>query len=109
MSLFTPHREGARAEWRVLYDEVARLAYGDELTYDQIAELLGTRDRDRAYRAVRGCNEHLVRDGRPRVLGSVRGRGYRVLPPAEYAPPPARPPPGAGRGRHHTHRAAGRT
>ena len=37
------------------------------------------------YRAVRRCNTEFTRENRPRILANVRGMGYRVLRPGEYA------------------------
>lgn len=84
--LFSPRRQDGRAEWKVIYDEVHDLPYGAEITFAAIAKLLGDDDRSRAYRAVRRCNQQLGRESRPRILGSCRGNGYRVLKPDEYAP-----------------------
>ncbi len=86
MTLFTPRREDGRAEWRVIADHALTLDYGDELTFGTIAELLGTDDRDRAYRAVRECNRKFLDDRTPRALRGVRRVGYRVLAPGDYAP-----------------------
>ncbi len=83
--LFSPRREDGRAEWRVIQDAAAKLPYGADLTFDDITKLLDTDDRSRAHRAVRRCNKQFVRENIPRVLGNVRGAGYRVLKPSEYA------------------------
>lgn len=83
--LFSPKRPDGRAEWRVVHDEAVKLAYGALLTYGDIAGLLDTGDRNRAHRAVGRCNRQFVQENRPRVLGNVRGEGYRVLQPGEYA------------------------
>lgn len=82
--LFSPKRPDGRAEWRVIYDATQDLAYGAEITFEEIAKLLGSDDRDRAYRAVGRCNHEYLREGTPRMLGSVQRVGYRVLRPAEY-------------------------
>lgn len=83
--LFSPRRPDGRAEWRVIHDHAADLPYGTDLTFETIAELLDTEERARAHRAVRRCNQEFVREGTPRVLGNVRGHGYRVLQPDDYA------------------------
>jgi len=87
MSLFQARREDGRAEWKVIFDHVLQLGYGDELSYGTIAGLLGTDDRQRAYRAVRECNRHLRGEDSQvaRYLGSARGSGYRVLHPGDYS------------------------
>ena len=84
--LFSPRREDGRAEWRVIYDHVLQVGYGTDITFDDIAEMLDSKDRARAHRAVRRCNQQLTREGKARILGNVRGMGYRVLRPSEYAP-----------------------
>jgi hypothetical protein len=84
--LFSPRREDGRAEWRVIHDAAAGLPYGSDLSFEEIAKLLETDDRPRAHRAVRRCNQEFTREAVPRILGSVRGVGYRVLRPSDYAP-----------------------
>ncbi len=84
--LFSPRRPDGRAEWRVIYDFAAGLPYGTDVKFARIAELLDTDDRARAHRAVRRCNRQFTQDSLPRVLGNVRGVGYRILQPADYAP-----------------------
>src|SRR5215469_3836106 len=84
--LFSPRRDDGRAEWRVIHDAAIDLPYGADLTFDEIAKLLETADRARAHRAVRRCNQQFTRENKPRVLGNVRGTGYRILRPSDYAP-----------------------
>lgn len=84
--LFSPRREDGRAEWRVVYDYALKLDYGADVTFDDLAEMLDSKDRARAHRAVRRCNQQFTREGKARVLGNVRGSGYRVLKPADYMP-----------------------
>ena len=84
--LFSPRRADGRAEWRVIYDRAVKLDYGANITFEDVAELLETKERARAHRAVRRCNQQFTREGKARILGNVRGIGYRVLRPSEYAP-----------------------
>jgi hypothetical protein len=84
--LFSPRRPDGRSEWRVIYDHAVDLPYGTDLTFEEIAELLDTDERPRAHRAVLRCNKQFTREFQPRVLGNVRGHGYRVMQPADYAP-----------------------
>lgn len=84
--LFSPHRADGRAEWRVVYEYAVDLPYGTDVKFAQLTELLETDDLERVYRAVRRCNRQFTQEGKPRVLGNVRGTGYRVLQPADYAP-----------------------
>jgi hypothetical protein len=84
--LFSPRRPDGRAEWRVIHDHALELPYGDDLTFGDIAKLLDDDDRARAHRAVRRCNQQFTRESTARVLGNVRGAGYRVLRPSDYAP-----------------------
>ncbi len=85
---FTPRRADGRAEWRVVYDLAKDLPYGRELTYTDIATALGAENtvntRNRIHRAVKRCNDQFIAENRPRVLGSIRGVGYKILEPAEY-------------------------
>ena len=83
--LFSPRRPDGRAEWRVVYEHAISLSYGSDLSFDEIAKLLDTDDRPRAHRAVLRCNKQFTRENIPRILGNVRGAGYRVLKPSEYA------------------------
>jgi len=83
--LFSPRRPDGQSEWRVIHTAALNLTYGSDLTFDEIAKLLDTDDRSRAHRAVRRCNQQFTRENIPRVLGNVRGTGYRVLKPSEYA------------------------
>ena len=83
--IFSPRRPDGRAEWRVIYDHAVGLSYGSDLSFDEIAKLLDTDDRPRAHRAVTRCNKQFIRENIPRVLGNVRGAGYRVFKPSEYA------------------------
>ena len=84
--LFSPRRPDGRAEWRVVYDATVNLPYGTDVPFKLIADLLETEERARAHRAVGRCNRQFIHEGLARVLGSVRGVGYRVLQPADYAP-----------------------
>lgn len=84
--LFSPRRADGRAEWRVVYDATVNLPYGTDVPFKLITDLLETEDRNRGYRAVRRCNQQFIHEGLPRVLGNVRGAGYRILQPADYAP-----------------------
>jgi hypothetical protein len=84
--LFSPRRPDGRAEWRVVYDHVINLPYGTDVKFPQLAEWLDTDDRSRVHRAVRRCNRQFTEEDKPRVLGNVRGVGYRVLQPGDYAP-----------------------
>lgn len=84
--LFSARRADGRAEWRVIYDYAVGLPYGTDVKFEQFAGLLDTEDRSRVHRAVRRCNHQFTDEAKPRVLGNVRGVGYRVLQPADYAP-----------------------
>lgn len=84
--LFSPRRADGRAEWRVIYDHVVTLPYGTDLSFDEIAKLLDNEDRARAHRAVLRCNKQFTRENKPRILGNIRGVGYKVLRPSDYAP-----------------------
>lgn len=84
--LFSARRPDGRAEWRVIYDHAVNLPYGTDLGFDVLCGLLDSDDHNRVHRAVRRCNRQFTDEAKPRVLGNVRGIGYRVLQPADYAP-----------------------
>jgi hypothetical protein len=84
--LFSPRRTDGRAEWRVVYDATVNLPYGTDVPFKLIADLLEADDRARAHRAVRRCNKQFITENKPRILGNVRGAGYRILKPGDYAP-----------------------
>lgn len=86
--LFSARRADGRAEWRVVYDATVDLDYDATVSYQEIADALGADcdgERNRLHRAVRRCNQQFTRERKPRVLGNVRGEGYRVLAPGDYA------------------------
>lgn len=84
--LFSPRRADGRAEWRVIYDEILKHPYGYAMSFDELGHLLDTDDRARIHRAVGRCNKVLARESVPKILGNVRGTGYRILQPGEYTP-----------------------
>src|SRR5215217_6520063 len=84
--LFATKRADGRAEWKVIYDKISKLAYGDQITFEELKQMLDTDDRNRIHRAVGKCNRVLTRENTPRVLGNIRGIGYRILEPADYTP-----------------------
>lgn len=80
MTPFQP--KGAVAEWRLLYDEVAKLRPDEVFTIEQAEEALGRplgQNRSPVYRATL----ELERNHR-RTLATVRGVGYRVALPSEH-------------------------
>jgi hypothetical protein len=82
--LFQAKRADGRADWRVVYDRVALLQPGDEVTHKELLEELETTDRGVLYRAVSRANKELWKT-KDRSLGVVRGKGYRVLYAHEHA------------------------
>ena len=84
--LFSPTRPDGRSEWRVVYDAAEPLTYGDNITFDELHKLLETDDRGRVHRAVGRCNRQFVHEQKPRVLGNIRGFGYKILRPGDYSP-----------------------
>jgi hypothetical protein len=80
--LFQASRPDGRADWRVVFDQVADLDYGQEITHKQLLDELETEDRNRLYRAVARANRELWKT-REKALAVVRGKGYRVLHPSE--------------------------
>jgi hypothetical protein len=84
--LFNSKRIDGRAEWRVVYDAALKCNYGDQISFEDLQQMLDTKDRPRIHRAVGRCNKVLTRENVPRVLGNIRGFGYRVLEPSDYTP-----------------------
>jgi hypothetical protein len=82
--LFSAKRPDGRAEWRVVYDEILKHPYGHAMSFEELGQLLDTDDRNRIHRAVGRCNRVLARESVPKILGNVRGTGYRILQPGEY-------------------------
>jgi hypothetical protein len=74
-----------KPDWRVLYAFVQGLADDTDITYADIAGVLGTDDPARAHMAVMGCRKQLAKDGKGSSLTNHRGRGYRLL---TRQPPP---------------------
>jgi hypothetical protein len=81
--LFQPSRPDGRSDWRVIFDLVADLDYGQEVTHKQLLDELETDDRGRLYRAVGRANRELWKT-REKALAVVRGQGYRILRPSEH-------------------------
>ncbi len=81
-ALFSAKREDGRAEWRVIFDYVAPLEHGTQVTFEELEKLLDA-DRTRVYQAVSAANRRLWKTAQ-RSLGVVRGVGYRLLKPEEH-------------------------
>lgn len=81
--LFQPSRPDGRSDWRVVFDRVADLDYGQEVTHQQLLDELESDDRNRLYRAVARANRELW-STREKSLAVVRGKGYRILHPLEH-------------------------
>ncbi len=70
------------AEWRIVYDALAKLGVGDTLDFDQLDELLGRDFRDDRGPIYRAMKELEAND--KRTVDSVRGVGYRVVEAREH-------------------------
>lgn len=81
--LFQPSRPDGRSDWRVIFDRVADLDYGAEVTHQELLEELGVDDQARLYRAVGRANRELWKT-REKSLAVIRGKGYRILQPSEH-------------------------
>lgn len=86
MSPFTP--KGSRALRVIVAELAARAAYGDVLTFTELAQAIGVEDDAAGHAQVRQA----VSAARPvlladhgRALVAVRGKGYRVALPGELA------------------------
>jgi len=82
-ALFTARRDDGRAEWRVVFDAVQPLTYGEKITHDALCALLATKDRRRVYQAVSRANRKLWASEQ-KSLAVVPTVGYRVLKPQEH-------------------------
>jgi hypothetical protein len=74
--------KGDRAEWRIVYDEIRKMASGDVLTYDQLSEILG-----RDFRLDRGPINRAMKEletADSRTLVCERGIGYRIAAATEH-------------------------
>lgn len=88
MALFTP--KGDRSQRVIVAELAAGAAYGDVLSFEALREALGVpAGPDDAVRAsvrqaVSGARRKLLQD-HCRALVAVRGQGYRVARPGEFA------------------------
>lgn len=86
MSPFQP--KGSRALRVIIAELAAGRAAGELITYDELAPAIGVKDdeagRSQIRQAVSAARPVLLRDHR-RALVAVRGRGYRVAMPGEFA------------------------
>lgn len=90
MTPFQPSREDGRSDRMVVYELVANAEPGAHFDFPDLQEALQDGvDNDitmqRIGAAVRAANKTLQKRDR-RYLGSVRGRGYRVLRSDEHLP-----------------------
>jgi hypothetical protein len=81
--LFKAKRPDGRSDWRVVFDRVAQLQPGEEISHKELLEELGTTDRTVLYRAVSRANRELWKT-KLRSLDAVRGKGYRLLHANEH-------------------------
>jgi hypothetical protein len=81
--LFKAKRPDGRSDWRVVFDRVAQLQPGEEISHKELLEELGTTDRTVLYRAVPRANRELWKT-KLRSLDAVRGKGYRLLHANEH-------------------------
>ena len=86
MSPFQPR--GSRALRVIVAEIAARAAFGDVLTYTELAEAIGVRDDEQGHAQVRqtvsAARPLLLKDS-GRALVAVRNKGYRVALPGEFA------------------------
>lgn len=76
--LFQSSREDGRSDWRVVFDLVEKLQFGEEIEHATLLTELDTKDRNRMYRAVGRANRELWAT-RSRSLAVVKGHGYKML------------------------------
>jgi hypothetical protein len=86
MNSFQP--KGSRALRVIVAEAAARASYGDVLTFGELASALDVTDdqagRAQVRQAVSAARPVLLRDHN-RALVAVRGKGYRVALPGEFA------------------------
>jgi len=76
---------GERAQWKILYDELVRMVFGEIITDDEIATLLP----DAAPGSVAGAMARAIKEietNNSRSLERVRRVGYRMIEPTEHEP-----------------------
>ena len=86
MSPFQP--KGSRALRIIIAEQAAKAAYGDVLTYTELAHAIGTEDDGTGHAQVRqavSAARPLLLSDHGRALVAVRGKGYRVALPGELA------------------------
>ena len=86
MAPFQP--KGSRALRVIITEMAARAAYGDVLTFTELAESIDVADDDAGRSQVRqavSAARPLLLNDHGRLLVAVRGKGYRVALPGEAA------------------------
>lgn len=86
MSPFEP--KGSRALRVIVAEMAAKAAFGDVLTFTDLAEAIGVQDDERGRGQVRqtvSAARPLLLSDHGRLLVAVRGKGYRVALPGEAA------------------------
>ena len=79
--LFQAKRPDGRSDWRVVYDRVAQLQPGDEISHKELLEELGTTDRTVLYRAVSRANRELWKTKYRPLYASehtIQAEGYKT-------------------------------
>jgi len=74
--------DGVKARWRYLYDLVVSREPGDEITYQEVEELLDV-DRPTAQATMLTAQKHLEEDGQYSVA-TKRKFGWVVMTPAQH-------------------------
>lgn len=86
MSPFAP--KGSRALRVIIAEKVSQAPYGDVLTFTELCKALDVADDDggraRVRQSVSAARPLLLHD-HARALVAVRGKGYRVAQPGEFA------------------------
>lgn len=72
-----------REKVNTIVERFASMNYGESLTHNQIAEMVGIKKTDGEYRyLISQSQKHLLAHGK--MIESVRGVGYRVVFPDNY-------------------------
>lgn len=82
MVTFEP-ADGVEARWKKIYRVLKGMAVGDVLTYDVLDQLFPGIERATLSNALRRAAKEFL-ENEKRGLRNVRGKGYRVVDPAEH-------------------------
>lgn len=73
-----------KKKWELLYDRIKTMEYGDIISHDDISSVIGESYDSKNYHSIiNRARKELLKASK--AIESVRGQGYRVLMPSDYA------------------------